>query len=422
MRGGAGACSLLVCLALGVARAQDLAPSPPTLGARLSDAAEAMEYWDVAAQLDSGHRLFARFLITNEGPGAHTAAAVGHLVLPDGTVTPIKYGRTRDGWQLSPDRRRLKIASAVLDLSQPLWQVEIDSDTYGFKVRLQLSRAAVPVSTEPLPGAYWVDVVTPTPARGTVWLRGMAAPLTVEGTVALTHTRMERNEADLVQRRAELFARAGDLGVYLADLTLADGRQRGTLIVCDNTGVRYRSDDLPVSLAAPLTAPGDPAYPVPARWQFGRPEAGGTVRLEREWLRWAPLDIVPQPFRFLLSLRAEPQLVWADAELDLDLAADGASGAAKVRGGHGTALVALARALIRTPALLILDEATTALDRDTEIGICDTFHRLRGSVTIFAICHHGHLVEIADRVYNVDGGVIVPVALRSAHGSAATGA
>ena len=163
-----------------------------------------MEYWDVAAQLDSGHRFFARFLITNEGPGAHTAAAVAHLVLPNGAVTPIKFGRARDGWQLSADRRRLKIASAVLDLSQPLWQVEIDSDTYGFKVRLQLSRAAAPVATEPLPGAYWVDVVTPTPARGTVWLRGMAAPLPVEGTVALTHTRMERSEADLVQRRAEI--------------------------------------------------------------------------------------------------------------------------------------------------------------------------------------------------------------------------
>jgi hypothetical protein len=326
-----------------MARAQDLAPSPPTLAARLSDAAEAMEYWDVVAQLDSGHRFFARFLITNEGPGAHTAAAVAHLVSPDGTVTPIKYGRTRDGWQLSSDRRRLKIASAVLDLSQPLWQVEIDSDTYGFKVRLQLSRAAAPVSTEPLPGAYWVDVVTPTPARGTVWLRGMAAPLPVEGTVALTHTRMERNEADLIQRRAELFARAGDLAIYLADLTLADGRRRGTLIVRDDTGVRYRSDDLPVILGEQLTAPGDPAYPVPARWQFGEPEAGGTVRLEREWLRWAPLDIVPQPFRFLLSLRAVPQLVWADAAIDLDLAADGASGAAKVRGGQGTALVALAR-------------------------------------------------------------------------------
>lgn len=342
MRSSAGTWGVLVCLAAGAAPAQAPAPRPPSVVARLSDAAEAMEYWDVAAQLDSGHRFFARFLITNEGPGQHTAAAVGHLVLPDGAVAPIKYGRAREGWQLSPDRRRLKIASAVLDLSEPLWRVEIDSDTYGFKVRLQLTRAAAPVSTEPLPGAYWVDVVTPTPARGTVWLRGMEAPLPVEGTVALTDTRMERNEADLVQRRAELFAGAGDLGIYLADLTLADGRRRGTLIVRDDTRVRYRSDDLPVIFGDRLTVPGDPAYPVPARWQIDRPAVRATVRLDREWLRWAPLDIVPQPFRFLLSLRAAPQLVWADADFELDLASTGDGGAPRAQ-GRGIALVALAR-------------------------------------------------------------------------------
>ena len=344
MRGGAGTWGLLVCLAAGAARAQ--APSPPAVVARLSDAAEAMEYWDVAAQLQSGHRFFARFLITNEGPGAHTAAAVGHLVLPDGAITPIKYGRAREDWQLSPDRRRLKIASAVLDLSAPLWRVEIDSDTNGFKVQLQLSRAAAPVSTEPLPGAYWVDVVTPTPARGTVWLRGMEAPLPVEGTVALTYTRMERNETDIVQRRAELFARAGDLGIYLADLTLADGRRRGTLIVCDDTRVRYRSDDLPVIFGDELTAPGDPTYPVPARWQVDSPAARAAVRLDREWLRWAPLDIVPQPFRFLLSRRAASQLVWADADFALELAPTGDGGAPKVQ-GRGIALVALARPAVK---------------------------------------------------------------------------
>jgi ATP-binding cassette subfamily C protein len=84
--------------------------------------------------------------------------------------------------------------------------------------------------------------------------------------------------------------------------------------------------------------------------------------------------------------------------------------------------IALARALIRQPALLILDEATTALDRDTEMGICDTFRHLRGSVTILAICHQGRLLEIADRVYRVDGGTIVPVQLRPSYGTAAGGA
>src|SRR5262249_38155302 len=84
--------------------------------------------------------------------------------------------------------------------------------------------------------------------------------------------------------------------------------------------------------------------------------------------------------------------------------------------------IALARALVRKPALLILDEATTALDRDTEASICETFRRLRGSLTILAICHHGRLIEIADRVYRVDGGAIVPAQLRPPYASAASGA
>src|SRR5512134_1797385 len=104
------ALGLVIALVAATARGQ--APDPAAFVPRLSDAAEAMEYWDVTARLDGGQRFVARFLITNEGPGAHTAAAVGHLVRDDGRVVPIKYGRTRDGWQLSPDRRRLKIASA----------------------------------------------------------------------------------------------------------------------------------------------------------------------------------------------------------------------------------------------------------------------------------------------------------------------
>ena len=72
--------------------------------------------------------------------------------------------------------------------------------------------------------------------------------------------------------------------------------------------------------------------------------------------------------------------------------------------------IALARALVRKPALLILDEATTALDADAEAEICETFRRLRGELTILAICHQGGLIAIADRVYRVDGATIVPVA------------
>jgi ATP-binding cassette subfamily C protein len=85
----------------------------------------------------------------------------------------------------------------------------------------------------------------------------------------------------------------------------------------------------------------------------------------------------------------------------------------RLSGGQRQRL-ALARALVRKPALLILDEATTALDPDTEREICQTLRRLRGTLTLVAICHHGYLPEIADRVYRVEGGRVA--LLRSATG------
>jgi ATP-binding cassette subfamily C protein len=77
----------------------------------------------------------------------------------------------------------------------------------------------------------------------------------------------------------------------------------------------------------------------------------------------------------------------------------------RLSGGQRQRL-ALARALVRKPTLLVLDEATTALDPVTERAICETLRTLRGAVTLVAICHHGHLVDVADLVYRVDNGRI----------------
>ena len=61
----------------------------------------------------------------------------------------------------------------------------------------------------------------------------------------------------------------------------------------------------------------------------------------------------------------------------------------------------MARALVRRPKLLILDEPTTALDPETEAAICRTLRGLGDEVTILAISHQPALVEIADMTYRV---------------------
>ena len=64
----------------------------------------------------------------------------------------------------------------------------------------------------------------------------------------------------------------------------------------------------------------------------------------------------------------------------------------------------IARALVHGPALLILDEATAALDRETEDAVWQTVARLRGRTTVIAISHQPALTAVADVTYRlVDG-------------------
>ena len=69
--------------------------------------------------------------------------------------------------------------------------------------------------------------------------------------------------------------------------------------------------------------------------------------------------------------------------------------------------IAIARALVRDPALLILDEATTALDPETEAGIAGTMRRLAGKVTVLSISHQPAMRQAADIVYRIEGGTVL---------------
>jgi ATP-binding cassette subfamily C protein len=80
----------------------------------------------------------------------------------------------------------------------------------------------------------------------------------------------------------------------------------------------------------------------------------------------------------------------------------GESGA-KLSGGERQR-VALARALVSRPRLLVLDEVTSALDPDTEWQICRRIRELAGEMAVLAITHRPAFLEIADRVYRIEGG------------------
>lgn len=66
--------------------------------------------------------------------------------------------------------------------------------------------------------------------------------------------------------------------------------------------------------------------------------------------------------------------------------------------------IALARALVGSPALIILDEATSALDPEHERAVRGTMQALRGQVTLLFISHRASMREDADQVVFLDHG------------------
>ncbi len=80
-------------------------------------------------------------------------------------------------------------------------------------------------------------------------------------------------------------------------------------------------------------------------------------------------------------------------------------------GEHGLQLsggqrqrVAIARALIKNAPIILLDEATAALDSESELQVREAMERLCEGRTTLAIAHRLHTVSHADRIYVVEDG------------------
>jgi ATP-binding cassette subfamily B protein len=72
-------------------------------------------------------------------------------------------------------------------------------------------------------------------------------------------------------------------------------------------------------------------------------------------------------------------------------------GGARLSGGQRQR-IALARALVRHPAVLVLDEATSALDAETEAGIVATLENLHGGQTLVSVTHRLATARGADLI------------------------
>jgi len=80
----------------------------------------------------------------------------------------------------------------------------------------------------------------------------------------------------------------------------------------------------------------------------------------------------------------------------------------RLSGGQRQRL-AIARALVHGPQLLILDEATSNLDEVAEQAVLSTIGHLRGDLTMLAVTHQPGMLKLADRVYAIRDGHIETV-------------
>jgi ATP-binding cassette subfamily C protein len=99
------------------------------------------------------------------------------------------------------------------------------------------------------------------------------------------------------------------------------------------------------------------------------------------------------------ALRAAGALSFVDA-LPEGLQTKVGEGGSRLSGGQRQRL-AIARALVHKPRLLILDEATSSLDAQAQAAVIETVRHLKGRLTILAVAHQDLMIDAADRVYRL---------------------
>ncbi len=122
-------------------------------------------------------------------------------------------------------------------------------------------------------------------------------------------------------------------------------------------------------------------------------------------LYWAQPDTGEEELWRVLQLAAAAEFV---ARLPQGLDTVVGDRGVRLSGGERQRL-ALARALLRRPALLLLDEATSSLDVESEHQIQEAVQRLQRDLTVVVIAHRLSTVRLAERIVVLDQGRVAAV-------------
>jgi ABC-type multidrug transport system fused ATPase/permease subunit len=69
--------------------------------------------------------------------------------------------------------------------------------------------------------------------------------------------------------------------------------------------------------------------------------------------------------------------------------------------------IGIARALYSNPQILVLDEATSSLDTDTERGVMDAVRALQGDKTVVIVAHRLSTVSYCSKIFNIEDAQLI---------------
>jgi ABC-type multidrug transport system fused ATPase/permease subunit len=170
--------------------------------------------------------------------------------------------------------------------------------------------------------------------------------------------------------------------------------------------------DLALGLLEPtageIAIDGHPLRDVRRQWQRMVGYVPQTIALVDDTVRANITLGLPLDEEALVDAIARAQLTDVVAALPEGLDTPIGERGVRLSGGQRQRL-GVARALYHRPVALVLDEATAALDNETESRLTEVLDALRGTVTTITIAHRLSTVRNADRTYYLEHGRVVDV-------------